>query len=162
MDDNASSDDIAFLDAEMMDYIIQEELEADEAMMDTMYDSSSSDEEEMKSRKGKAPNKKRDFVLGYTKVVNDYFNGRDSVYDEADFETRFRMPRELFNRIHDELMGLDPFVHYEDATGLMGIYPLVKLTATLRYLAYGDAFDREDEDERCFSPWHCEGLLTHD
>ena len=30
----------------------------------------------------------------------------------------------------------------------MGIFPLVKLTACFRYLAYGDAKDREDENLR--------------
>lgn len=111
---------------------------------------SSSDEEEGGSwggaRKGKAPNKERDFALAYSQLVKDYFNGRDSVYNEVDFERRFRMSRALFNVIHDRLMGKEPFVQKYDATGKLGIRPLVKLVACLRFLAYGDSYDREDEN----------------
>jgi Plant transposon protein len=58
------------------------------------------------------------------------------------------MPRSLFNKIHDRLMGKDPFVQKEDCTVKMGVHPLVKLTACLRFLAYGDAYDREDQNLR--------------
>jgi Plant transposon protein len=85
-------------------------------------------------------------VAAYQRVVNNYFNGRESVYSEYDFERRFRVPRSVFNRIHDRLMGTHPFIHYEDATKKKGIYLLVKLVGCFRYLAYGDAFDREDEN----------------
>ena len=111
--------------------------------------SSSSDEEESfarSNREGKSPNKKREFLAAYHKVVGDYFNGRDSKYDEKDFERRFRCPRSVFNRIHDAVMGSSIFVHRKDATGKLGIFPLVKLVGCFRYLAYGDAFDREDEN----------------
>ena len=59
---------------------------------------------------------------------------------------RTTMSRTIFNRIHDTVMGQEPFIHKQDATGNMGIYPLVKLVACCRYIGYGDAFDREDEN----------------
>ena len=38
---------------------------------------------------GRAPNKARDFAGAHARLMKDYFNGSDSVYDEADFERRF-------------------------------------------------------------------------
>jgi hypothetical protein len=70
----------------------------------------------------------------------------DSVYNKQDFERRFRVPREVFNRIHDKLMGEHPFIHYEDATKKKGTYPLVKLVACFRYIAYSYAYNQEDEN----------------
>jgi hypothetical protein len=52
----------------------------------------------------------------------------------------------FFFKIHDAIMGQDPFILKEDVTGKKGIHLLVKLVGCLRYLAYGDAFDREDEN----------------
>ncbi len=127
----------------------QEELEVDDAIMAVVMDSSSSDEErrrETAGKKEKSPNKKRDFLAAYERIRRFYFNGRESVYDEKDFERRFRCPRSVFCKIHDEIMGCDPFNHYTDTTGKPGIYPLVKLVGCFRYLAYGDAYDRDDEN----------------
>ena len=58
------------------------------------------------------------------------------------------MPRPVFNAIEDAMMGSDPFVQKTDILGKQGIHPLVKLVACLRYLACGDAYDREDENLR--------------
>jgi hypothetical protein len=41
-------------------------------------------------------------------------------------------------------MGRDPFIQKQDVTGKMGVHPLVKLVACLRYIAYGDAYDRDE------------------
>ena len=128
--------------------ILQMEIQDDDIDIDMIFESSS-EEEETKvggSRKGRAPNKKRDFVGAYHRVVNHHFNGRESVHDERDFERRFRVPRTVFNRIHDALMGQDPFTHKTDPTGKKGIHPLVKLVACFRHIACGDALDREDEN----------------
>lgn len=80
--------------------------------------------------------------------MNNCFNGRDSVCDDTDFKRRFGMPRAVFNRIHDRLMGMDPFAQKEDPTGELGIRPPVKLVACLCFLACGDAHNREDENPR--------------
>ena len=131
-------------------HILQQEMEIDDFMTSLVCDDSSSEEDDEAkrkgSRKGKAPNKDRDFHGAYMKVIKHYFNGRNSTYDERDFERRFRCPRTVFNRIHDAMMGQDPFLHYQDATGKLGVYPLVKLVGCFRYIAYGDAYDREDEN----------------
>jgi hypothetical protein len=148
------------------DYVVlQEEMEFDDLIYSMLIITSSDEEEETKkfggSKKGKSPNKKSDFVEAYNRVVRN-FNGRDSVYNEQDFEQRFRMPRAVFNRLNDALMGTHPFIHYKDATKKKGIYPLVKLVALLRFLAYGDAYDREDENlgisESALKPSYCAGL----
>lgn len=97
------------------------------------------------SERGKAPNKKRDFHAAYQKVLRQYFSGTDSVYDERDFARSFRMPCPVFNRIKNALIRPGGFEHKFDATHKPGIYPLVRLVACLRKIAYGDADDREDE-----------------
>ena len=38
------------------------------------------------SRPGRSPNKDLDFEGAYRRIVADYFNGTDSVYDETDFD----------------------------------------------------------------------------
>lgn len=113
---------------------------------------SSSDEEEESapkhggSRYGRAKNKDRDYAGAYATVIRDYFSGPQSKYSESDFDRRFRVPRDVFNRIHDKLMGEWPFVGpLKDAIGRPGIYPLPRLVACFRHIAYGDAYDREDE-----------------
>ena len=66
--------------------------------------------------------------------------------NEKDFERRFRCPRDICNRVHQDLMGEDPFTHKMDATGKPGMSPLVKPVACFRHIACGDAPDREDEN----------------
>jgi hypothetical protein len=132
---------------------VAEEMQFDEAMFQFVaIEQEDEDEDEMEmesswggSKPGKSPNKPRDFQGAYEKVVRDYFNGRDSLYDENDFERRFRVSRAIFTRVNDALMGTDPFIRKMDATKKLGIYPLVKLVGCFRYLAYGDAYDRLDE-----------------
>ena len=68
------------------------------------------------------------------------------MYSEADFERPFQVPLSVFNRVHDACMGEHPFIHYQDAAKKMGVFPLVKLVGCFRYLAYGDAVDRDDEN----------------
>ena len=67
---------------------------------------------------------------------------------KTDFERRFRMPRSVFNRIHEALVQekVDPFVQKHCfVTKKPGISPLCRLVACLRKICYGDADDREDE-----------------
>jgi hypothetical protein len=81
-------------------------------------------------------------------LIQDYFNGSESVYDEDDFERRFRMPRSAFSRIYEKIYGHGRFKESRDALGKGGIHPLVRMVACLRHLHYGDAYDREDENLR--------------
>ena len=126
------------------------EMEADDAAHAMLLELASSSDEELPRRGGSNPgksrNKKRDFVAAYSKLVKDYFSGEDSIFSEADFERRFRMKRAVFTRIWTAVEGYPPFVQRRDATGKLGIHPLCRFTACLRYLAYGDAYDREDEN----------------
>lgn len=125
-------------DEEMMNLLLQELME------------SSEEEDEVGvwggSKEGRAANKARDFAGACSQLVKDCFSGSESVHSEKDFERRFRMPRSLFSRIHDALMGEDPFVQKRDTFGKLGIHPLVKMVACFRHLACGDACDREDEN----------------
>lgn len=100
------------------------------------------------SRPGRAPNKDRNFHNAFLKLKKDYFSGNNSTYNEDDFAVRFRVSRNVFNRVYNKLMGIDPFIQKFDATGKKGIHPLVKLCACFRIMAYGDSFDREDENFR--------------
>ena len=142
-------DEAAEEEMEEMEQIL-EEIEFDDAIYQYVLFDQEDDEEKQKrswggSVVGKSPNKPRDFQGAYDRVTRDYFNGRDSLYNESDFERRFRVSRALFNRIHSALMGKDPFIRKADATKKLGIYPLVKLVACFRYIAYGDAYDKLDE-----------------
>jgi hypothetical protein len=104
----------------------------------------SNDKEEKQwggSRPGKAPNKKRDFERAYKMRLEQYFSGPDSIYDEDDFERRFRMPRAIFNKISDAIFVEVPFTLRKNRAGKAGIHPLVCLVACLRLLAYGTAAD---------------------
>lgn len=125
----------------------EEEAANDDSIAAMLFDSSSDDDDyDDDLERGRCSNKKRDFIAANHRLVANYFNGHDSIYSEADFERRFRVPRNIFNRIHDQLKGTAPFVHCKDAIGKWGIYPLVKLVACFRFIAYGDAYDREDEN----------------
>lgn len=108
----------------------------------------SSDEDESTwggSRPGKSPNKERDFAGAYEQLTRDYFSGEESIYDEQDFNRRFRMPRSVFDKINNGINGRGSFKQSYNCTGKAGIHPLCRLTAVLRMIAYGDAADRQDE-----------------
>jgi hypothetical protein len=97
------------------------------------------------SKKGKAPNKKRNFEESYNNLIRDYFNEDQSVYNEADFTRRFRVSRNIFHRIYNKILNKGMFQQRKDAIGKPGIHPLVRVVACMRHLAYGDSFDGTDE-----------------
>jgi hypothetical protein len=121
-----------------------------ELMMDTLEDSDDESEREWGtgSRPGKAKNKARDFKGAYERLFKNYFStDPPPVYDETDFERRFRMPRAVFNRIKDAIFDKGLFREkVANFSGKKGIHPLVRLTACIRRLAYGDSADRDDEN----------------
>jgi hypothetical protein len=96
------------------------------------------------SSSGKRANLPRDFDLGLSNILRDYL-GNSPVYTEHEFELRFRMPRSVFDKICGELIGESVFVRKEDALGKTGIYPIQRITAALRMLAYGFGADAVDE-----------------
>ena len=72
------------------------------------------------------PNKHRDFRSGLRAILRDYFdvNGAPPVYDEADFERRFRVPRSVFLRIYHAVKDR-PFIALRiNATGRPQAHPL--------------------------------------
>ena len=96
--------------------VVEDEIADDEAVALIIEDLLTSSDEEEKtggSLPGRAPNKERDFIGAHAKLMRDYFAGPNSIYDEGDFERRFQMPRALFNRIHNRLMGKDPLFKRE-------------------------------------------------
>ncbi|DBA03196.1 TPA: hypothetical protein N0F65_003916 [Lagenidium giganteum] len=69
------------------------------------------------SRPGKRANIDRSHAEGHARLFADYF-AYDAVYTTATFQRRFRMPRDVFVRIHDAVVACDGyFVQRPDATG---------------------------------------------
>lgn len=97
------------------------------------------------SRPGKAPNKHRDFEGAANRLIRHYFSGDNSTYSEVDFKRRFRMERDVFQRIYTTITGDGMFAQRYDCTNKIGIHPLVRLTACLRVLMYGSCADLFDE-----------------
>jgi hypothetical protein len=113
-------------------------------LIDELYDNQTQ-KKKGGSLPGKATNKRRDFGDAYHRLVIDYFSGVNSVYNEVDFERRFRINRGVFVRIYETLLGKGKFIQRSDALGKQGIHPLVRMVACLRYLAYGSSYDTTDE-----------------
>jgi hypothetical protein len=80
------------------------------------------------SRPGRAPNKDRNFARADKLLREYYFSGEASLYDEIDFERRFRMPRSVFRRVHDNVIGRGLFILHTQGNKA-GITPLCRLTA---------------------------------
>ncbi|KAJ9541025.1 hypothetical protein OSB04_027531 [Centaurea solstitialis] len=82
---------------------------------------------------------------GHNKLVADYF-AEHPVYNDVDFDRRFRMSRRLFLRIVNDLdREVDFFKQHWDARGVKGFSPLQKCASAIRQLAYGSASDAFDE-----------------
>lgn len=96
---------------------------------------------------GRRPNKRRNFDLALYCILEEYFgiNGEPPIYDERDFERRFRVPRVVFMRIYDDIKNEPYWAQTTDATGHMQSHPLQKLVAAFRVVGYGDSYDRCDE-----------------
>lgn len=93
------------------------------------------------------------FDEAFMNIRRDYFGieGRPPLYDEEMFRRRFRMRSRLFNRIFEAVIDWDQkqdkpsFARRRNAAGKWGAYPLQKIVAALRYLAYGCSADSLDE-----------------
>ncbi|XP_035842204.1 uncharacterized protein LOC118488894 [Helianthus annuus] len=87
----------------------------------------------------------RDREAGRDNLVADYF-ADEPVYTDAMFRCRFRMSRQLFLRIAEDLAQSDLFFTLRyDARGRRGFTTLQKCTSAIRQLAYGTAPDSLDE-----------------
>lgn len=92
----------------------------------------------------RATNKKRPFVEGDLHFDRIYFNV-NCIYDNFDFERRFRMSRVISERALEEIHGMYLFVLRYDTAKRRGISPRMRLIAALRVLAYGKSSDEVDE-----------------
>jgi len=90
--------------------------------------------------------------------MRDYFgvDERPPVFDEKDFERRFRLPRGVFDRLYRGLLCALYFQQSLNATGKPQSTTLQKLTAALRVLAFGVAYDSLDEHFRLSETTACE------
>jgi hypothetical protein len=61
------------------------------------------------SSSSKAPNKKNDFSEAFDWLVNNYFNGTNSTYNESDCERRLHMPLEVFILMAERIIWLARF-----------------------------------------------------
>jgi hypothetical protein len=95
------------------------------------------------SQPGRAPNLARDFDDAHARLVADYF-AVDPVYPARYFERRFRVPRELFDRVFNEISKAPYFVRKTDAAGRRGLTPLQKVCTAILMLASGACADRAD------------------
>ena len=96
------------------------------------------------SRPGRSRNVERLYHLGHRRIFEDYF-AESSTYTEETFTRRYRMERDIFDRIYAAVSTEDYFVQKPDAAGRLGFSPLQKITAALRVLAYGCSADSLDE-----------------
>ena len=98
------------------------------------------------SKPGRSANIERDREFFHQVLMRDYFV-EQPVYPAAYFRRRFRMRRELFLRIQQDLLRFhgDTFRQKRDAVGKVGFTPEQKITSALRILAYGSSADRNDE-----------------
>jgi len=99
---------------------------------------------------GRWPNKRRNFAAGLFNIQRDYIgvNAVPTVFEECDFETRFRVPRSVFRRIILAVKDEPFFQQRINVTGRLQAHPLQQGVAAFRVIAYGEAADRSDENVR--------------
>ncbi|XP_038719863.1 uncharacterized protein LOC120012503 [Tripterygium wilfordii] len=87
----------------------------------------------------------RNREMAHNDLVRDYF-APNCTYPPHMFRRRFRMRRELFLRIKDDLEATDTyFQRLPDCTRRLGLSAIQKMAAALRILAYGGLMDSLDE-----------------
>jgi Plant transposon protein len=107
---------------------------------------------------GKAPNVHRDFGAIHAHYMGKYFWPVEMLrpnttvcgprQPEHAFERRFRMPRLVFDRVLTKVVAASEYFRRglrPDATGRLGITPLIKVIVALRQLAYGIPSDLCDD-----------------
>lgn len=82
---------------------------------------------------GRLPNKQRLFTESMHLFNRMYFNSY-RLYDYEDFETRFRIPRELFERICGNVTCHGIFQHRRGALNIPISYPRMLIILSLRII----------------------------
>ncbi|KAJ9547313.1 hypothetical protein OSB04_019856 [Centaurea solstitialis] len=104
------------------------------------------------------PNIDRGRVEGNARLIADYFCDYPTYPDDM-FKRRFRMRKDLFIRIVNDLSTrYTYFQQHYDAAGCPGFSPLQKCTAAIRQLAYGITDDAFDEYVRMGDSTTCKCL----
>lgn len=90
---------------------------------------------------GRRSNRDRDFDAGNHAILRDYFgiNGRPPAYGEGDFERRFRVPRQVFEKFYNAVKDRPFWARTINATGRPQAHALQKVVAAFRVLAYGES-----------------------
>lgn len=73
------------------------------------------------------------------------FDSQAPVYNEEDFQRRFRVPRDVFLRILDAVKDQPSVWQRINATGRPQAHPMPKVVAVFRVIADGAAYDRADK-----------------
>lgn len=80
-------------------------------------------------------------------------------YTLKDFRRRFRMRRNVFLRLVNDIPNVNPYFRpTTNAIGNLGFSPHQKLTSTLRMLAYASSVDQIDESMRMYESTSIENL----
>jgi len=89
----------------------------------------------------------RDFDAGVKRIMKDYLGWRvrPPLYGEEVLNLRFRVSRDVFLEMHDEVCGRPFWCQQVNTTGRPQSHALQKLVGAFRVLSYGDPYDRADE-----------------
>lgn len=110
---------------------------------------STEDEQERKTQRGPRPVKRPNIERFHGKFasrLDRQYLGSKPLYEAETFRRRYRVPHEIYNKVHDAFLGHDSnFVEKQNCTGKAGIASKAKMTAAFRDIAYGlspDAIDK--------------------
>ncbi|XP_059635531.1 uncharacterized protein LOC132277701 [Cornus florida] len=102
----------------------------------------------------------RDRERSHPQLMKDYFD-ENCTYPPEYFHRRFRMRRELFLHILNDVNAYDNyFIQKRDTTGRLGLSSIQKMTTAIRILAYGCAADHCDEYIKIGESTAIETLMT--
>jgi hypothetical protein len=114
---------------------------------------------------GRAPNRDRALLQGAIDLDKGYFNRLNLVTVprlEPEFERRYRMPRNLYEKVRAGVLEVDAyFTQRPDAAGVMGASTDQKITAAMRQLAFGCPADAAAELVRVRESLPNESLLRY-